>query len=421
VVLELGDRGGGNEGQGAERLGTRRPGGRRQGGRRQRLEPGRVGIGPAEEELVPAEASIALAAVGVEDPELGPAAGRPEPVPGDGHLGSLADDVPPEPDPGPPDELQPKPGRARHRRRQALGHPGRLEQDQGRPGSPAQRRQAPEPIGKLADSAAGARREVHDEEVDRSTGEQRAGDRQALLRVGRRGHDEPFQLDPAGDRLDRVEAPPEIEPGHDPAGRLGLRRHAQRERRPTARAVPPDGDAGGSREAARAEDRVELGEAGRDDPVARVRAGPAERGGGWARQARQRYRSGHRARREFGRGRKRRDRERTHDLAEPLRPPTGRLDVTRRPAGEPLPQRPWGGPSPAHPEGRQSRRHVRGERRHRTTKNRTNVRSEQGAVAECGPSREPARARLTSTCQPRTNPQGWLPKPSIQPSATLRC
>ena len=52
-----------------------------------------------EEEVRAAEAAIALPALGVEDPELRPSPRRPEPVPGHGHLGLLADDVATEPDP----------------------------------------------------------------------------------------------------------------------------------------------------------------------------------------------------------------------------------------------------------------------------------------------------------------------------------
>ena len=52
-----------------------------------------------EEEVRAAEAAIALPALGVEDPELRPPPRRAEPVPGDGHLRLLADDVAPEPDP----------------------------------------------------------------------------------------------------------------------------------------------------------------------------------------------------------------------------------------------------------------------------------------------------------------------------------
>jgi len=57
------------------------------------------GGGVVEEELRAAETAIALAALGVEDPELRSSPRRTEPVPGDRHLRLLADDVAPEPDP----------------------------------------------------------------------------------------------------------------------------------------------------------------------------------------------------------------------------------------------------------------------------------------------------------------------------------
>ena len=52
-----------------------------------------------EEEVRAAETAVTLATLGVEDPELCPPPRRTEPVPGDGHLCLLADDVAPEPDP----------------------------------------------------------------------------------------------------------------------------------------------------------------------------------------------------------------------------------------------------------------------------------------------------------------------------------
>ena len=66
-----------------------------------RRRAGRIG----EERLTP-EAGISATAFGVEDPQLGPAARRPEPVPADDHLGPLADHVPAEPDPRPTGKLE---------------------------------------------------------------------------------------------------------------------------------------------------------------------------------------------------------------------------------------------------------------------------------------------------------------------------
>ena len=73
------------------------------------------------QQRVPAEASIALAAVRVEDPQIRPPARRPETVPGDGHLHPLADDVAAEPDPRPPGDLQAEAGHLR----EGTGHGSR--------------------------------------------------------------------------------------------------------------------------------------------------------------------------------------------------------------------------------------------------------------------------------------------------------
>ena len=116
----------------------------------------------------------------------------------------------------------------------------------------------------FAQSAAG---QVEHEQVDRAAGQERARDREALVEAGRGDDDEPLEPDAAGDRLDRVEAAREVQPGHDRARRLGLRDDPQRERRPAAGAVAADRDAGRLREAARPEDRIERGEAGVDDAV----------------------------------------------------------------------------------------------------------------------------------------------------------
>jgi len=114
--------------------------------------------------------------------------------------------------------------------------------------------------------ARGRCRQVDDEKVHRPTPEQRPGHREALVDRPRREHDEPVEGDPAGDRLDRVEAAREVDPGDDRAGRLRLRRQPQRERRTATRIRTAQGERGGARHAARTEDRVELREPGPDDP-----------------------------------------------------------------------------------------------------------------------------------------------------------
>jgi hypothetical protein len=67
--------------------------------------------GLVAEEVLPAKAGVPIAALRVEDPEGRPPTRRAIPVARDEGLGPLTDDVTPEPDPRPPGELEPEPGR----------------------------------------------------------------------------------------------------------------------------------------------------------------------------------------------------------------------------------------------------------------------------------------------------------------------
>lgn len=268
-----------------------------------------------------AEAGVAFAAVRVEDPERGPATRRAGPIAGDDHLRSLADHVPTEPEPRSTDQLEANPGRLADGRRDARDEPRRLEDDEADPRPPGERREPAETVGD-ASGALEARREVDDEDVDGPAREQRAGDRQPLLGVGRGQDHEPLRPDPPGDGLDGVEGRGEVQPGGDGAGGLGLRDEPQGERGPPAREVAPEGQAEAPRQAAGAEDGVELREPGRDDP-GRIPLGPQVR-------RLERHR-----------------RQRADDLRD------RRRQARRR------------GRAPLRPEGRQGRRHVRGEHRHR--------------------------------------------------------
>ena len=223
-------------------------------------------------EAVAAEAGVALAAIRVEDPERRPAARWAGPAAGYQDLGLLADDVPPEAEPRSTGELEANPGRLADGRCDGRDELRWLEHDEADPRSTSQGREPAEAVGDTA-GALEARREVDDEEVDGSACKQRAGHREALLGVGRGQDDEPLRPDAAGDRLDRVEGRREIEPGHDRAGRLGFRDEPQGERRPPAREVTPQRQAEPAGQAARPEDRVEVGEAGREETSDR---GPAE-------------------------------------------------------------------------------------------------------------------------------------------------
>jgi hypothetical protein len=227
------------------------------------------GVEKAVEERVAAEAGVALAAVGIEDPELCPPPRRAVAAAGDGHLRPLPDDVAPEPDPPPTDELEPEAGRFGDCRRKGGRYPRRLEDDEEGLRPSGEGGQPMEPIRQLSWSVGRIEpgRQVDDEEIDRPTAEQRPGDGEALVDRCGCEDDEPLEVDPPGDRLDRVEAPPEVHPGDDRARRLRLCRESQGERRPAARAGSPEREGGRPGDAARPEDRVELGEAGRDDAL----------------------------------------------------------------------------------------------------------------------------------------------------------
>ncbi len=232
----------------------------------------------------------------------------------DANLCPLPDDLPPEADPAAPPELQAKPGALLEGSPQRDGRIGRLENEEERPGVPGERHEASQLIGgarRTGSAAAGAlsaaagalggatpgalggaaagvlpagigrplgwqavpgrplprAREVEDEEVDRPCLEQRPGHRQRLTR-GFRGEDgEPLQAHAPRDRLDGIEAPGEVDPGHERAPGLGLGGNPKGERGRPAGARPAEGDRAGSREAAGREQRVELREARGDHPV----------------------------------------------------------------------------------------------------------------------------------------------------------
>jgi DNA-binding response OmpR family regulator len=218
------------------------------------------------EELGPAEAGIPLSAIGIEDPELGPAIGRAVAVAGDDDLGALTDHVATEPDPIAATKLQPERRRVGHGAGDWRGEGWRLEDDQAGFRSSAERGQATKTVGKPGRLLRG-RRQVEDEQVDRPGGQQAATDRETLVEIGRVDDDQPLEPDTAGDRFDRVETAPGVDPGDDPACGLGLGRHPQRDRRPARRAGPAKGDTRRSGQAAGTEDRIEVREPGGHDPA----------------------------------------------------------------------------------------------------------------------------------------------------------
>jgi hypothetical protein len=289
------------------------------------------------EEVVAAEAGVALTALRVEDPELRPPARRTVPVAGDGHLRPLADDVAPEPDPRSPGELEPDTRRFGHRGRQAGSQTRRLERDEERFGAASEGGETAQPIGDAGGGRTVVRsgRQVDDEEIDGPTGEQGCGDRQALIdRVGGQD-DEPVEPDAAGNRLDRVEGTGQIEPGDDRPVDLGLRREPEGEGCLAGARVAAERDARAAGQTARPEDRVERREPGSDDSLHAPAAGryPGEDRCRLLRRKR-RHRQGPNNPRRFGTAR----------------------------SGDPRSCR-----TPACQEGRQSSRHIRGERRHCST------------------------------------------------------
>lgn len=182
-------------------------------------------------------------------------------VPCDGHLRPLADDIAPEADPGPPDELEAETGPGTER----IGPPaGRLEHDEHRTGPSGERR---EPAESVEDPARPLESgwQVDEQQVHRPGLEKRTGQGQALVEGRRDEHGEPFEADPAGHGLDRVEAAVEVQPGDERTGRLGLGEELECECGSPARGLAPEGDRTGPGDPTRAEERIELGEPRRDD------------------------------------------------------------------------------------------------------------------------------------------------------------
>src|SRR5713101_7088886 len=111
------------------------------------------------DEVLAAEARVALAAVRVEDPERRPAARWACPAASDEDLRSLADDVPPEAEPRSTGQLETDPGRLADGRRDARDEPRRLEDDEADPRSSGERREPAEAVGD-ASGTLEARRKV---------------------------------------------------------------------------------------------------------------------------------------------------------------------------------------------------------------------------------------------------------------------
>ena len=233
--------------------------------------------GLVDEEVVAAETGVALATLRVEDPERRPPPRRTRMVAGDHHLRPLADDVPAEPDPRPPGELETEPGRLGDGRGQPARGPlqaGGLQHDEEGLRPPGKGRQPAEPISDARHPRGPgqpAARQVQDQHVHRPAGQQRTGDGQPLVEVVRGDDHEPVEPDPPGDRLDRIEAPGQVQPGDDAALGLGLRGQPMDEGGPAARAISADRHAGRPRQTASAKDGIKGREPGPDDSLVGIR------------------------------------------------------------------------------------------------------------------------------------------------------
>lgn len=172
------------------------------------LGGGRFERSEIRQELLPAKTGVALTALRVEDPERRPPPRLPVAVAGDQGLRPLANDIPPESDPGAPGELQAQAGGLGHGGGQAATGTERLEDDEDRVRAPGEGRQATKPVGDAGRTVRGREataRQIQEEQVHRSAGQQRAGDGQALVQRGRGDDDQPLEVDAASDGLHRVE------------------------------------------------------------------------------------------------------------------------------------------------------------------------------------------------------------------------
>lgn len=173
-------------------------------------------------------------------------------------------------------ELEPEPRDLRERAAEAVRETRALDDEEERARPTRERADPPESIGRLTDAGAhlpraNAGAEIEDDEVDGPSLEERAGHPERLVeRVGNED-DESVEPDAACDGLDGIERSPEVHPGRQRAGSLGLGDESERESRRAARGDAADRDRAAERHTAGTQDRVERGEAGRDDVATRLR------------------------------------------------------------------------------------------------------------------------------------------------------
>ncbi len=190
----------------------------------------------------------------------------------DPDLRPLADDLAPQPDPAPAPELQADANPVEDAM-EAARQVRRLEHHEERPGPSSDGEEPLEPLGGWRpagrDSPAVAR--IEHEDIDRPGLEERPGHLHALRRVTRDEHHEPFEPDPPGDCLDRVQAARAVHPGGERPGGLGGGDGPEGKRGCPGRARAGDGDTPRSGQAGRPEKGVQLREPGGDDPTRGIR------------------------------------------------------------------------------------------------------------------------------------------------------
>lgn len=124
-----------------------------------------------------------------------------------------------------------------------------------------------QPAQSLLVTGAGPPRQVHHEQVDPVPGNERGSKCPALGKICRPQNEQPAQVDAACHRLEGVKAVGQVEERDDAAACLGLGQAVQRQCRLAARAQAPERDTHTARQAAGAEQRVEMREAGGHDIV----------------------------------------------------------------------------------------------------------------------------------------------------------
>jgi hypothetical protein len=250
--------------------------------------------GEPVQQLRAEQASVPRPALRVEDLEVRPTAGWAIPVACHLHDAPLADDIPAQPDPARPAQLQAQPARLLNGRGEGAAQLHGLHHDEHRPGPPGERREPAQPV---THPLPGHRRvppvrQVQDQQVHGPGRQQRGGERQRLLEVRRRQHDEPLRPDPARDGLHGIEGAGEVQPGHDRPAGLRLRGEPECDGGLARGRGPAQRDGRRARQPARAQDGVQGREPCWDDPSVHIRRG----GPRTARDDRRQRRGGERTR-----------------------------------------------------------------------------------------------------------------------------